>query len=259
MFLEQSVIKYHKSSILEDESLVHAFTTRIGGTTPPPLNTFSLGTAGMNEYKPYVEANRESICKILGLDKSLIINPSQEHTDNIKVVRDLNQDLSSTDGVITDVKGLVLLLLFADCVPIIIYSKKKEIVGVIHAGWRGTAKKIAAKAVKIFINEFNADPEELTAAIGPSIGQCCYPVGNEAAEELAQTITNNHDKIFKKEPEADKIKVDLKEINSEQLKESGVLNIDISPHCTCCLNTLFYSYRADKGITGRQGAIAALK
>jgi polyphenol oxidase len=254
---EKKSLKYYKSSILEDNNLVHAFTTRFDKNPSSPLNGFSLGTAGNPELKPRVDVNRKRICNVLGLNHNLIINPQQEHTDNIKIIKSLTDDLSSTDGVITDVPGLVLLLLFADCVPVIIYAPEERVVGVIHAGWKGTAKGIVAKAVNIFNTNFNISSESIKVAIGPAIGQCCYPVSGEVAEKLKKTVNTDCDNIFKADSD-NLVRVDLKGLNARQLEESGIVDIDILDDCTSCKNSLFYSYRAEKGKTGRHGAIASL-
>lgn len=257
---EKSGIKYYRSSFLDDTNLVHAFTTRIGGNTPAPMNSFSLGTTGLNEFESYVNSNRKYLCDALNLDHNKIINPEQKHTDNIKIVSCISDDVSSTDGLITTEKDLVLLLLFADCTPIILYAPDEKVLGVIHAGWRGTAAKILIKAVKIFEQEFNIKSLSIKAAIGAAIGQCCYPVSEDTYLELKKSVsTKYHDNIFKLTNDSDKINVDLKLLNYYQLIESGVKSIDISDVCTSCNNSLFYSYRADNGKTGRHGLIASLR
>lgn len=256
---EKSGIKYFKSSLLEDDNLIHAFTTRIGRDTPPPMQDFSLGLAGIQELEPYVRENRKRICNVLELDNNKIINPDQQHTSNIKIVTDVNTDLTATDGIITATPGLVLMLLFADCTPIIIYAPKERSLAVIHAGWRGTAQKIAHKAISILDKQFNVDLNSVKAAIGPTIGQCCYPVSTDAALELKKSINQNYDKIFRNEENTEEIKVDLKRLNAQQLLESGITNIDILDNCTSCNNSLFYSYRKEKGKTGRHSAIASLR
>jgi YfiH family protein len=256
---EKSGIKYLKSDILDNANLVHAFSTRIGGNTPAPLNSFSLGTTGMTEFKNSINDNRKKICEVLGIDHNRIINPEQKHTDNIKIVKTHYEDVSNTDGIITAAKGLVVLLLFADCTPIILYAPKEQVIGVIHAGWRGTAKKIARKAISLFESEFNVSPNSVKAAIGPAIGQCCYPVSYETYFELKNTINSNYDNIFKYTENSDKVKIDLKLLNFTQLREAGVQDIDVLEDCTSCNNSLFYSYRAENGKTGRHGAIASLR
>ena len=256
---EKSNVKFLKSDILENENLVHAFTTRIGGNTPAPLDSFSLGTAGMAEYQEQVNKNRQTICDVLNLDFNKIINPEQKHTDNIKIVKSVSDDVSNTDGVITSTKNLVLMLLFADCTPIILYAPKEQVVSVVHAGWRGTAKKIAVKAINLFKHEFNIEPSAIKAAIGPAIGQCCYPVSSDTYIELKNSINFDCDNIFTNKSNSDKIRVDLKLLNRQQLIESGVRDVDVLDDCTSCKNSLYYSYRAENGVTGRHAAIASLR
>jgi len=257
---EKSGAKFFQSSILDDDSLVHAFSTRLGGNTLSPMHYFSMGTAGMPEFKKEVDKNRIKLCNILDLNYQKLIIPDQKHTDNIVVIKNnSNFDLKETDGVITDQDDLPIMLLFADCTPVILFEPQKRILGVIHAGWRGTAKGIVSKAVKIFIEEFNAAPELIKAAIGPAIGQCCYPVSEDVAEQLRSSIKKDCDNIFIKAENTGKINVDLKKLNAQQLVESGVLNIDVMGYCTSCNNSLFYSYRADNGKTGRHCAVASIK
>ena len=246
---EKDKIKYYKSSIIDDSKIIHAFTTRSCGT---------LGTAGEQELKPLVEKNRREICKILSLSYENLVIPEQKHTDNIKIVTSVCDDVSNTDGLITSAENIVLMLLFADCTPIILHSEKDRVIGVIHAGWRGTAKKIAQKAISLFVNDFNVNPENIKAMIGPAIGQCCYPVSKDTALELQKSIKEDHGNIFKKDKKEDKISVDLKKLNACQLEEMGVINIDISPFCTNCMKDIFYSYRGDNAKTGRHAAIASI-
>lgn len=258
-FEEKGGLSLYKSSILDDEKLVHTFTTRTGGNTPHPLNTFSMGTAENPELLPYVQENRKRICEILGINYENLIIPEQKHTDNIKIVSSNSDDVSDCDGLITQTPGIVLMLLFADCIPVIIYAPDKHIISVVHAGWRGTAKSIVKKTLNIMKNEFNVDIKKIKASVGPAIGQCCYPVSREVAEELENTITNNCDNIFTTNiKDNNLVNVDLKKLNVQQLKEFGIINIDKSENCTCCMNSVFYSYRGENGKTGRHAAIASL-
>jgi polyphenol oxidase len=237
-WVDKENIRFLKSDILPD-SLIHAFSTRICGDLK------------------LVEHKRQNFCDVLGVDYSKLIIPAQEHTDNIAIVKKPgNIDLSETDGIITNLKNTPVMLLFADCTPVILYSDEHKVLGVIHAGWRGTAQKIVSKAVNIFKNEFSVDALEIKAVIGPAIGQCCYPVSVEVAEQLNRTIKESHDNIFLEEK--GKVRVDLKKLNAQQLWEAGVREIDTTEHCTCCKNEIFYSYRADNGKTGRHCAIAAM-
>lgn len=244
-FIEEKLsIKYYKSSLLEDDSLVHAFTTRMAFDESHDLSD---------------SKNRKKICDALSLNHNLIINPKQQHTSNVKVITGIDDDISNTDGVITSEPELVLMLLFADCVPIMLYAPKERVIGVIHAGWRGTAKKIAHEAISIFTENFNVDAKEIKAAIGAAIGQCCYPVSKSVAWELQKSVNENCGKIFKDIENTDEVKVDLKKLNAQQLIEAGVSEIDTLEICTSCNTDSFYSYRAENAKTGRHAAIASLK
>ncbi|HBG48667.1 MAG TPA: peptidoglycan editing factor PgeF [Cyanobacteria bacterium UBA9971] len=258
-FQEKQNINLYKSSILDDENLIHSFTTRTGGKTPSPLETFSMGSAENPELLHYVQENRKKICEILGVKYENLIIPQQKHTDNIKIISSIYDDVSNCDGLITDVPELVLMLLFADCVPVIIYAPDRHVISVIHAGWRGTAKSIVKKALHILDQEFHADIKKIKATIGPAIGQCCYPVSIEVSKELEITIEKDCDNIFTTNiKDNNLVNVDLKKLNARQLEDSGVINIDKSDNCTCCMSSVFYSYRAEKGKTGRHAAIASL-
>ncbi len=262
MFTENKIngIKFFTSSVLRDNNFVHAFSTRIGGATPFPMNSFTMGSAGIKDFEEEALNNRKKLCDILGCDYSNIIVPEQKHTDNIAVVKSLGSTFfPDTDGVITNLENIPILMQFADCTPIILYSSEKNTFGVVHAGWRGSAKGIVKKAVNIFNKEFGVDSRGIKAAIGPAIGACCYPVSKDVADLLKESITSGYDEIFAEQSGSSSVNVDLKKLNTRQLIETGVRYIDRMGYCTSCKNSLFYSYRAENGNTGRHAAIAALK
>lgn len=260
-FKNYGKIKYLTSDIIDENIFGHAFSTRTGGVTPAPLNDFSMSFLEYPEFKDFVADNKKKMCEILDADYEKLINPEQKHTDNIALVKEIpfKGSFKETDGVITNVPGVPVMLMFADCVPVMLFDEKRRVLGVIHAGWRGTSKMIVKKAVEIFKKEFNSSPNEIKAIIGPSISQCCYDVTEEVAHVLNMTIKSNYDNIFFKEKDSKKIRVDLKTLNFTQLKESGVENIDVATICTSCRNDVFYSYRKDNGKTGRHCAISVIK
>jgi len=222
----------YKSSIFDDKKLLHAFTTRTSGN--------------MQDKK-----NRRAACESLGIKYENLVVPEQKHTDNIKIITRPDEDVSECDGLITAIPDIGLMLLFADCVPVIMYAPDKHVLAVVHAGWRGTAKSITVKAVDVMEKEFNADPQNIQAAIGSAIGQCCYPVSTEVADQLLCTVIQK-DNLLKD------TNIDLKMLNARQLTERGMLNIDVSGVCTSCENATFYSYRAESGKAGRHAALACL-
>ncbi len=251
------VIKYYESSLLQKDGLTHAFTTRIG----PGMGEygFTLGTGRNPALDDIVSTNRKKIVNALSLDGKKTVIPKQEHTNNVKVISNLSESLELTDGVITDNPKIVLMLQFADCTPIILYAPDKKVIGVVHAGWKGTAGRIVCNAVKKFEENFNIKPVNILAGIGPTIGQCCYPVANDVYSKLKNSVNISSCQAFKIFDNDDKIHVDLKMINQLQLQEVGVENIDVSKFCTSCDNDLFFSYRAENGKTGRHSAIASIE
>jgi YfiH family protein len=261
-FEEKENIQLYKSSLLDDENIVHSFTTRIGGDTPLPLATFSMGSAQNPELLPQVEENRQKICTVLNLDYNKLILPEQKHTDNIKIITSEKDDVSNCDALITNIPENVLMLLFADCVPVIIYAPDKHVLSVVHAGWRGTAELIVPKTLEVMQKSFDINVKKVKIVIGAAIGSCCYPVSSEVAEKLRYTIAqqNDCDNIFTRNKEDNNlVNVDLKKLNKVQANEFGVNQIDVSSACTSCNNSIFYSYRAENGQTGRHAAIASLK
>jgi len=146
-------------------------------------------------------------------------------------------------------------VMVADCVPVILFDPVKKVSAVIHAGWRGTVKHITSNTVKTMTDRFGCDPADIIAGIGPSIGPCCYEVGEEVRTVVEQSFGTTRDYLVTKN-HSDKPHFDLWYANHKQLTDSGVKpeNIETSELCTRCNSQIFYSSRADKGITGRFAA-----
>ena len=148
-----------------------------------------------------------------------------------------------------------MLLNFADCVPIILYSPKDNVGAIIHAGWRGTALNIAFLSAEKMIDNFNIKPSNIIALIGPSIGKCCFETDYDVFDKL---ILDRLDKSLYIEKNG-KYYIDLKLLNKNQLVKAGIQNIDICDYCTCCMSDIFFSYRKEQGITARHSAIVKIK
>ena len=187
------------------------------------------------------------------------------------------------DGLITDTPGLVIAVQTADCLPIILVDRKRRTVGVFHAGWRGTVKRIAEKGVGEMRKEFGSDPRDIVAAIGPGIQSCCYEVGDEVRRKFEMQFAYA-DNLFREVKESDPVRekypllfltarapghselpvklfLDLVEANRRQLLDAGVpaKNIEADAPCTACHPELLFSFRAEKGITGRMMAAAGIR
>ena len=152
------------------------------------------------------------------------------------------------------------MILIADCVPIMFYDPIKKAIGVAHAGWRGTVKQIVKKSVEKMVDEYNCNPKDIIAGIGPSIGPCCYEVGPEVITEFEKTLVEM-DGIIKDIKDDDKGHLNLWQANKIQLHQAGVRenNIEIADLCTHCHPDLFYSYRHQGKKSGRFAAGIMLK
>lgn len=180
-----------------------------------------------------------------------VFTPNQTHSDNVEFIELSKTEYPNTDGLIFNQKDIVVYLKFADCTPLIFYDTKNKISAISHAGWRGTAEKIAVKTVQKMQTKYNSNPQDIIVLIGPAISQCCYEVGNDVKEKLLSTVDD-------KEGLYSNNFVDLKQINARQLQEIGVKEIDIVSYCTSCNNDLFFSYRKENATIKRHYAVVEL-
>lgn len=291
--MPSKTLRKAKSEILRAESLtpvpwlVHGFSTRPGGFSRIyGGNALNLGFTQQDSRRA-VEQNRAAFLRQLGaLEKGRewpLVTLRQMHSDLIHCVSEVPEPALTGDGVITQTPGILLAVLTADCLPVILVDAKTRAVGVFHAGWRGTVKRIVEKGVGEMHRRFGASPCDLRAAIGPGVHGCCYQVGAEVrtqfesqfeyASELFHEVAES-DPVREKYPLLfltarapghselpRKIFLDLVEANRCQLITTGVAakNISASPLCTSCRTDLLFSYRAEKGVTGRMMAGAGIR
>lgn len=235
--------KILKSDLLD--GVTHIFTTRetIIKTREP-------------EFENLAAENRNLVCDFLKIGKVDLISPKQTHTSHVEIADTQKKDYPDTDALILNNTKQAVFLNFADCTPVILYDQKLNIGAIAHAGWRGTAGRIAVKTLEKMHNASGCEAKNISAVIGPAISLCCYNVGDEVFDKLKETVSDfsglyeirNNAKF-----------VDLKNINARQLKEAGVKNIDVCPYCTCCDNDMFFSYRKENATTNRHSAILKLK
>lgn len=266
--------------------LIHAFSTRQGGFSKPyGGNALNLGFTKHDAHNP-VERNRQAFLKELGAKRigvSSLITLRQIHSDLILHVASSNETNLVGDGLITATPGLMLAIQTADCLPIILVDTKNGAVGVFHAGWRGTLQRIIEKGVGEMRRHFGTSPRDLKAAIGPGIHQCCYEVGQEVRDKFSSQFAYAPE-LFREVKDSDPVRekypllfltarapghgdlptrlfLDLVKANRGQLIDIGVIpkNIEASSLCTSCRQDLLFSYRAEKGITGRMLAVAGIR
>jgi len=208
--------------------------------------SFSVG-----DDENVVKENRKKFFETLGFREEQICFIRQEHTDIIATA-DEAKHYGIADAIITNKKNIALTVIVADCVPIFIYDKTKKIIAAVHSGWRGTAKKILWKTLLKLKEEFNCNPQDIIAYIGPCISQENYEVSLDAAIQF--------DKKYLKEKENGKFLLDLKTANRDFLLEFGVplSNLQISNLCSY-EEIYLHSYRRDGKLSGRSIGLIGLK
>ncbi|MBI3590260.1 MAG: peptidoglycan editing factor PgeF [Candidatus Melainabacteria bacterium] len=204
-----------------------------------------------------VDKNREILCKNFDLNyENLVVLPIA-HTDNVLVLeneKNENQKPGHWDAVITQLTNVPILITAADCVPILLYSPEKKVLGLVHAGWKGTAAQIVEKAVIAMQENYMVRPSQIIAAIGPAIGQKHYEVSQDVADLLVQATES--EKILN--TSGTKPKADLKLANYLQLDKAGVMKIYVSDMDTALHTSVLYSHRIQGKRAGRQGLIACM-
>lgn len=259
--------------------LVHAFSTRTGGVSRVyGGNALNLGFT-KQDSRAAVERNRELFLRKLGVatrrESWPLVTLRQIHSDLIHRVDHRPERPLAGDGLITHTPELLIAAQAADCLPVIIVDKKRRAVGVFHAGWRGTVKRIVEKGIGEMRKEFSSDPQNMVAAIGPGIQSCCYAVGEEVRDQFEAQFAYGAS-LFREVKESDPVRekypllflsarppghselpvklfLDLVEANRRQLLDAGVPaeSIEASAPCTACHPDLLFSFRAEKGVTGR--------
>ena len=267
--------------------LVHGFSTRLGGVSRVyGGNALNLGFT-QHDSRAAVERNRELFLKELGAANGPrswpLVSLRQIHSDLIHHVDRMPAQPLVGDGLVTDIPGLLVAVQTADCLSIILADPKRRAIGVFHAGWRGTVKRIVEKGVGEMRKYFGSDPRTLVAAIGPGVRGCCYEVGEEVRTRFEAQFSYAST-LFREVKESDPVRekypllfltarapehselpvklfLDLVEANRRQLRDAGVLakNIDAAAPCTACHAELLFSFRAEKGVTGRMMAAAGIR
>jgi YfiH family protein len=260
--------------------LVHGFSTRPGGVSP--LESEKVLNLGFMEWdtSENVLENRRLLQSALGAGDLELIPLKQIHSDVIRIFRDSAADPCKGDASATNRPGLLLGIQTADCVPILIVDPKKHAVAAVHAGWRGTLARITQKAVGRMQLEFGTKPADLVAAIGPSIGPCCYEVAADFVTKFTAQFADAADYFDEPrsgeepnplqwlnmkppghQPPPKNVHLDLRKANRSQLVSVGLLakNIYVSDLCTSCHTDLLFSHRREGPLSGRLMSVMGLR
>lgn len=250
------LIYYTADNIDKCGTIEHMFTTRHGGVSTGETASLNLGI-NKNDTKENVVRNFEIVAERLGCKAEDFIVCKQIHTDCVHVVKGdevsriyNTDDRIRADAIISNVKNSCFGVFYADCVPIILADKNTNSAAAIHSGWRSTAMHIVKKAVEAMTANYGTNPCDIAAAIGPSIGQCCFEADIDAAEKFdPKYYVYKNNKYF----------IDLQSLIRDDLAEAGVENISDCGICTCHNPDEFFSNRAHKGKIGLMGAFVKIK
>ena len=242
---------------------VQGFTTRHEGVSRPPYNSLNLGTTTLDQQHN-VEGNRSLLTRAFGIAQEALVTVRQVHGSDILVIDEPNDDFShflsiEGDAIVTNQPSVMIGVCVADCAPILLVDPEKRAIAVVHAGWQGTAAKLVQKTVAAMTSFFGSQPGGLQAAIGPCIAPCCYEVDAPVRQAFQQ---NDAPWDSCTEPNGEgKWRLNLAEANRQLLTSAGVKasSIQVSGMCVSCQRELFFSYRRDDGVTGRQMGFIMLK
>lgn len=241
--------------------LRHGFSERGGGVSPPPFASLNLGPR-TGDTPMHVRENRRRFLAALGLADLPVLAPRQVHSAEVSVqtaARPLPADgVLPGDAVVTDARGVVVMVLAADCVPLLLCDPESGVIAAVHAGWRGTAGAIASRTVAAMREHLGCQPGRLIAVLGPAIGRCCYEVGAEVLAAVAH-VTPGPIEAFSVRRADGKAMLDLAAANVAQLRAAGLRpeHIAVVGLCTACHPSRFFSHRRDGEPTGRGGAAIA--
>jgi YfiH family protein len=223
----------------------HGFSTRRGGRSGTPFESLNLG-GGVGDDAATVASNWRLLADGTGLAFARV---RQVHGDRVVVTRAACEPVEEADAVVSTVPGVAATVAVADCVPILIGDPRSGAVAAVHAGWRGTLSRTAARTVETLAREVGANAGDLLAAIGPAIGPCCYEVSAELAACFRDDMGARVADVRK-----GSAKVDLWLANELILRQAGLSRerIEVLGRCTACEPDTFFSHRRDHGRTGRQ-------
>ena len=244
-----------KSKILSQHTnIIHAYTTR---KTKDSIYGNNLAYH-VNDDKKNVQKNHELCSKSLKYPLNRLIHMNQVHSDKIVTIKKEHDfhNIPTCDAVITKEKNIPLMVMVADCIPVLMYDPVHKVIAAVHAGRAGAFQKIVTKTIKKMNKEYQTRVEDLLIVLGPSIHQCCYEVGKEIKEEAKKLGVDYA--IAKKD---NTYYLDLISIIEKDLKKMGCKQekIEISEYCTACNTEHFFSYRAEQNKCGRFAGVIMIK
>lgn len=241
----------------------HGFTTRYGGVSGGSFATLNLGS-NRGDEPAAVRENYRRVCELFGADIDGCVVTNQVHGKHVQVVTEADRHACMSkvpfeaDGLVTNVKGLPIMCFVADCVPILLCDEENSVAAAVHCGWKSSVADILKEAVEKMC-ALGAQREAIHAAIGPSIGSCCFETDDDVPNAVDAYLGGETGGLFVRRADG-KTLVDLRGANARRLCQLGLRreNIDLSDECTICSHEKYWSHRYTKGDRGSQAAIIVL-
>jgi YfiH family protein len=256
----QQLTFYRIQALASYPHLEHAMFTRRGGNSESPYRSLNLSTS-VGHGARVVQKNVDDACRAINVAPRQTVSCHLIHGSDVIIIDRSNRReiLGDADGLITRDRDVFLFMRFGDCIPLLFFDPEKNVVGLTHAGWRGTMKNAAGVTVEQMVNQYRCRPEDIIAAIGPSIGPCCYEVGPDVVSAADAVFTEPASLFEPPNGYTGRKHFDMWEANRRQLVTAGVRQIVQTGLCTACRTGEFFSHRAEKGRTGRFGVIIGLR
>jgi YfiH family protein len=252
-------IYYQFEQWLGKTGLTHAVFSRHGGKSRAPWASLNIGGT-VGDDPEAVQQNIRLVYDTLELDAERACTVWQVHSADAVIASEPapgRRWLARADGMVTNLPDVPLMMRFADCVPILLYDPRQHVVGIAHAGWRGTVKRVVESTLRCMQTAYGTDPADVQASIGPSIGPDHYQVGPEVVDAVQESFSTTEGLIHRASDGS--AYLNLWETNRLALERAGVKQIEIAGICTASTTSDFYSHRAEHGKTGRFGAVIALR
>ena len=254
-FAEKNGLRYFQFDTL---NVRHAVFSRHGGVSPDPWGSLNVG-GSVGDGIENVRENRVRSFNALGCDPESMFDVWLVHSTDVAYAESpvpVSDDVQRVDIVLTDKPDLTLFMRFADCVPILVHDPVRQVIGVSHAGWMGTVKDVAGVTINSMRERYGTNPSDVVACIGPSIGPDHYEVGDDVIQQVTKLFGEESGLVL--HPHGERIHFDLWKANQLLLQKAGVNTIEIAGVCTACHTEDWFSHRAEKGRTGRFGALITL-
>jgi YfiH family protein len=256
-FHDSGGVRYFTFDSLDAHRVPHGVITRRGGVSPAPWESLNVGGT-VGDEAGRVRENRLRAFGALGRPLESAFDVWQVHSAEVVVAEGPRgaQPIVQADAILTRRHDVTLFMRFADCVPILLYDPEHEAIGLVHAGWLGTARQTARAAVRKMAEAFGSRAQELVAGIGPSIGPDHYPVREDVVAQIREALGPTCEPHLR--PHDGQMHLDLWSATRALLEAEGIRQIEQAGICTACRVDDWYSHRAENGKTGRFGALIAL-